>query len=83
MLFDDYADHDALKAGDKNVEQRLDENSNMNKMFNKLRSNLSTDMKYFNLSITSLKRVIDAKVGIAMIVSKLSNTVKYEEKAAA
>ena len=83
VLFDDYADHDALKAGDKNVEQRLDENSNMNKMFNKLRSNLSTDMKYFNLSITSLKRVIDAKVGIAMIVSKLSNTVKYEEKAAA
>ena len=92
VLFDDLADHDAVRRDEDRaeigktgnaVEQRLDSNSEMNKALNVLRSDLSTDMKYFNLSITSLKRIIDAKVGIAMIVSKLSNTVKYEEKAAA
>ena len=88
VLFDDIADQQADQS-DKNrgntaiTEQRLDSGSKMNVNLNTLKSYLSTDMKYFNLSISSLKRIIDAKVGIAMIVSKLSNTVKYEEKAAA
>jgi len=85
VLFDDLADHDAMNddRNDNRLKARLDPSSNMNTLLNQLKSNLSTDMKYFNLSIRSLKRIIDAKVGIAMIISKLSSTVQYNGQAAA
>lgn len=85
VLFDDIADQTADQS-DKNrgdtaiTEQRLDSGSKMNANLSTLKNYLMTDMKYFNLSINSLRRVIDAKVGIAMIVSKLASTVKYDDQ---
>ena len=88
VLFDDIADEGALRGArnsdiDTNVKERLDPNSETTKQLNRMKSILTTNMKYFNLSIRSLKRVIDAKVGIAMIISKLSSTVQYNGQAAA
>lgn len=70
-LFDDYTDS-YIGDNDKQIKERLDDQSMMNFRLDILKRKGQICLKYYNLAIGSVKKLNDAKVGIAMLICKFA-----------
>lgn len=70
-LFDDYTDS-YIGDNDKQIKERLDDQSMMNFRLDLLKRKGQICLKYYNLAIGSVKKLNDAKVGIAMLICKFA-----------
>ena len=70
-LFDYYTDSH-IGDNDKQIKERLDDQSMMNFRLDVLKRKGQICLKYYNLAIGSVKKLNDAKVGIAMLICKFA-----------